>query len=143
MFDLGQPCGGKVSLLVEYLSESAKAIGLTRETVEMTVRSRLRGARIYDANAGPYLYVNTSADKMAFSISFEFKQKFFKPQIVRQSSEIGLSTNFKGDATGWNERVAGTHVSDSGFILQYVGQLTDIFIDEYLRVNEKVCELSE
>lgn len=138
IFELGHnedPCDGKVKLLVESMNKDAKPIGLTREAVITTVRSRLRGARIYDADAVPYLYVNVNVAGKAFNISVRFNQRFFKPGVD------GEPTSLDGYATGWDTAVAGTHGSDSGYILQSVGEKTDRFIDEYLRVNEEMCEL--
>lgn len=40
-----------VGLLVESLSESATEIGLTEESIQTLIRSRLRAARIYTPNS--------------------------------------------------------------------------------------------
>ena len=47
------------TLVVEQLGDDATEIGLKKDTIETTVRSRLRAARIYTDNGfpHPYLYV--------------------------------------------------------------------------------------
>ena len=47
-----------MDLIVESLHADAAEIGLTEESIQAAVESRLRSARLYDADAGPFLYVN-------------------------------------------------------------------------------------
>jgi len=102
---------------------------LTKSQVQITGRSRLRGARIYkDAALTPYLYVNVNVVGNAFNISVEFNKWL--------TDEWGEG----GTGVTWHKAMAGTYSGSSGFILQGVGQLVDIFIDEYLRVNAEACE---
>ena len=57
-FQLYTACA-PVRILVESLPSAAADIDLTRENITTTVRSRLRGARIYiSEQQTPYLYVN-------------------------------------------------------------------------------------
>ena len=127
-----------VSLLVEGLHQEAEAIGLTRERIETTVRSRLRAARLYtpevfskDDNrpeVNAVLYVNINAGRLSYLISVEFWKWLNDP-----------ATGQSGRATTWDSGGAGTHGQDSGFILSDLAEHIDGFIDEYLRVNEKAC----
>ena len=55
-FQLWNDCRA-MNLVVEGLNQDAAEIGLTREAIETAVRSRLRAARLYNADAGPFLYV--------------------------------------------------------------------------------------
>ena len=113
----------------EDLSDNASKIGLTEERIETLVRSRLRAARIYDADVySPYLYVNVNVFNITFSINLEFK-KLVIDTVSRE----------QGTAKTWGIRSTGTHGRDAGFILQAVSEHTDEFIDEYLRVNAKSC----
>ena len=117
-------------LVVEDLPKNATDIGLTREAIAVAVRSRLRAARLYDADAASaYLYVNVNVVGPAYNIRFSYN-KWLKDQV---SGEEGF-------ATTWNFGGAGTHGKDSGYILSNVSQYADRFIDEYLRVNAGACE---
>jgi len=118
-----------VGLAVEDIDENEA--GLTREQVTTTVRSRLRGARIYDDAdvRTPYLYVNVHVVGIGFSINI-----FFEKLVLDEH------TGYRFPAKTWLNMVTGTHGRDAGYILQGVGEIVDIFIDEYLRVNEEACE---
>lgn len=69
-FQLWNDCG-PMQLLVEGLSKDAADIGLTKEAIETTVRSRLRTARIYNSSAEPYLYVTVNVARSAYGITID------------------------------------------------------------------------
>ena len=117
-----------VALVVESLYPSAADMGITEEGIITTVHSRLRGARIYKADAVPYLYVNVVALKRALSYELELKK-----------CVTDLETGINSMATTWSNGGAGTHGQDPGH-LQSISQLMDRFIDEYVAVNGSVCE---
>ncbi|MCY4155963.1 MAG: hypothetical protein OXF66_00770 [Gammaproteobacteria bacterium] len=129
-FELWNDCA-PMDLIIEDLPDAAIEIGLKKEAIETTVRSRLRAARLFDAGKSQYLYVNVTMTELAFNISFEYKKVLYDPASERHGFAI---------TWGWNG--TGTHGSDSGFILSAVSQYTDKFIDEYLRVNEDACSRS-
>jgi len=115
-----------VDLLVEGIRPND--VGLTKWQVETTARSRLRGARIYDADAGPWLYVQVNVLGPAHII-IELKKSFYDLE------------GRVGTASAWRVGAIGTHGrGDSGYILQGVGEFVDSFIDEYLRVNAPACD---
>ena len=129
MFELYTACA-PVHLVVEDVPPDAAKIGLTRDQISLTVRSRLRGARIYDRVEGePHLYVNVNVVGVSFSYSVELKQSLINP-------EQGID----GIASTWNTGGLGTHGGSLGYILQVIGQATDRFIDEYLEINESDCK---
>lgn len=118
-----------VSLLAGFEPvEDGEAAGLTVEAIETAVRSRLRAARVYDASAGPHVYVYVHVVGSAFHLSFDFLKRFI------DSGSYTLDY-----AIGWQTGATGTHSYDPGFILGGVSQATDAFIDEYLRVNADAC----
>ena len=118
-----------VSLIVEDLSEDAHKIDLKKEDIAVTVRSRLRGARIYtDDGVVPYLYVVVTVVGKGFSISLELRKFVHDP--LSEQSQI---------ASTWLSGGTGTHADGSGYILSAVAGYTDKFIDEYLRVNASAC----
>ena len=136
-FQLWNACR-PVDLIVEGLSDDAGKIGLRREDIETAVRARLRGARIYDENADPYLYVNVNVLSPAFSTAVRFKRnvEVLMPFWVKPEGMGQLI----GYATVWDSEAVGLHgASGSGFILSGVARATDKFIDEYLRVNADAC----
>ena len=123
-----------IYLGVEYLGDEAIKMGLTREAITTTVRSRLRAARlrIYRGRDPYLLYVNvtTLSRGTAFSVRLEFKKRLPDPELNGK----------KGFATTWNTMTVGQ--GDAAYILSVVSRLTDQFIDEYLRVNEPSCPRS-
>ncbi len=126
-FQLWNDCG-TMDLVVEWLNEDAAAIGLTREAIEIATRSRLRGARLYDAEQFTNVYVQITVVSAAFNIKVEYQ----KPALDVASGEIYV-------AATWEHGVVGTHGQDSNYILSTLSQSVDRFIDEYLRVNADAC----
>ena len=131
-FKLWNYCG-PVELLVEEIREDGKAIGLTKETITIAVRSRLRAARLYRhidfGSSWPYLYTNVHVVGSAFSVRLEFNKKI-----------VDSATLINSYATTWHSTSLGIHGQNSGYIISFVEQQTDRFIDEYLRVNANACK---
>lgn len=122
-------------LVVEDLHKDAADIGLTKEAITIAVRSRLRAARLYDADAVfssgvvfSNLYVSVGVAGQAYTINVTY-QKWLKDPV---SDEEGF-------AATWNSGSVGTHGENSSHILSRISQHTDRFIDEYLRVNADTC----
>ena len=128
-FDLWNACE-PIYLLIEGLGDGAVKSGLTHEAITTTVRSRLRAARLYrGSRRSPHLYVNVNAlsGGRAFNVFVGFNKPFFDRISGRA-----------GSATTWDTRMVGQ--GDAAYILSLVSQLTDKFIDEYLRVNDSACQ---
>ncbi len=136
-----------VGLLVESLPDDAAKIGLRVEDIETTIRSRLRGARIYterDSRRATSLYAHVALLKPAFNVLLEYRR------TVEVQYPAVLNLQYKGHqleitefpllTTVWKLGTIGTYGGDSGFILSVVARHTDKFIDEYLRVNRDSCE---
>lgn len=117
-----------MQLVVEHLPKGAANIGLTKEAIETSARSRLRAARIYNSKADSYLYINVNVVGRAFSIGINYKKVLFDAASIEE-----------GYAVTWSVGSAGTHGSDSSYILSFVSQHMDKFVDDYLRVNEAGC----
>lgn len=118
-----------IQLVVEGLPDRAEEIGLTKEAIEVAVRSRLRGARIYTPSSRNYLYVRVNSIGSAFSSRLSF-QKWLRDTNLEKS----------GMAESWGTSSTGTHGNDASYILGSVSKHTDKFIDEYLRVNADACK---
>ena len=141
-----------VDVLVVSLSDDAGKIGLRREDIETTVRSRLRGARIYDGvpphgESGwlgwrvrhtrygePILYVNVSIVSLAFNVEVGFRRSVKALLPVPEGMDP-----LDGPATTWDSGSLGMHGHDASYILSSVSLHVDRFIDEYLRVNADSC----
>lgn len=115
-------------LVVEHLRQDVADIGLAEDAIEVAVRSRLRGARLYDAGGSGFLYVNVNVSGRAFSTNI----KYYKAVSDPASGQIY-------PAETWNIGSVGTHGGDAGYVLSSVSQHADKFIDEYLRVNAESC----
>ena len=126
-FQLWNDCRG-MSLFVADLGEVEADLDLTKDAVETAVRSRLRAARLYDAEASYYLYIYVDAVGQAFRIDVEY----YKWLNDFASGESRL-------ATTWRTGSTRTHGGRADYILSIVSQNMDEFIDEYLRVNEDAC----
>ena len=127
-FQLWNDCQ-PVGLVVGGIGKDESDIGLEEEALTRAVRSRLRSARIYDANASSWLYVRVNIVRAAFNITMNY----FKP-MTDQASGVTLP------ATHWNTGGTGTQSRNPGYILSAVSQYMDEFIDDYLRVNSDACE---
>ena len=128
-FQLWNACE-PVRLLVEDLNEGATKIGLTRNTIETTVRSRLRAARIYtdSIDADTYLYVNVLVTGSAFNVKFSYN-KYLLDSISGEGPFFAVT---------WTKGTTGI-ASGSDFILSVISQRIHGFVDEYLRVNADAC----
>ena len=121
------------NLVVEGLPKEADSLGLTKNSIEVTVRSRLRGARLftedYAAAGWSYLYINLNVVGNAFDIEFSYA-KYVEDE----------ATGLRRNARTWRSGTTGTHGKNSNYILASVSHHTDEFIDEYLRVNDDACK---
>ena len=104
-------------------------IDLTREAIEFAVRNRLQEARLYTDEPGfPHLFVSVDVVGLAFGIDIGLKKL--------------VSDFYSKDAwfvATWSTGTTGIHGWEGNYILQFVSQYTDSFIDEYLRVNADSC----
>ena len=125
-FQLFANCG-PMDLYVSVSSE-AEEIGLTATSVRAAAESRLRSSRLYDSDMSFYLSVTVNVVGAAFATSLEYSKYF----------EDIVSGTF-GYATTWRNGFFETHGRESGYVLGAISQTMDIFLVEYLRVNEEAC----
>ena len=119
-----------MALVVEGLPPDASRIGLTVDSLQAAVESRLHAARLYDSEAlSPRLYVNVNVSGGAFSVGFQYDKLFYDP--------LSDLTNI---AATWDTGSTGTHGGDAPYILSVVSQHMDRFLLEFLRVNDQACE---
>ena len=108
-------------------------IGLTEDRVRTTVESRLRAARLYESESGPYLYVVVNImSEEEYAVPFSFSLYFYKWLFDELTDNTRLAGN-------WDIGRFGA-ADDAGFVLQSISELMDRFINDYLRVNEAACD---
>ncbi len=118
-----------MDIVVEYLNKGASKIGLTRKSLQYTIESRLRMARLYNPEASHYLYININVHGGAFSLELAFKK------LVRDP--ISRVTAF---AVTWVVHSLGSYGNiGAPFVLSTLSKYMDEFLAEFLRVNEKAC----
>lgn len=115
-------------LVVGSLHQDAADIGLAKDAIETAVRSRLRGARLYDNGGLEFLAANVTVGRQAFSVLIGY----YKGVTDLASGQIY-------PAETWSTGSTGTHGGDAGYVLSAVSRGADKFVDEYLRVNAESC----
>ena len=109
-FQLFNECS-PMDLVVEYLSDDAAAIDLTKERIETLAESRLRAARLYDAEGDAHLYIRVgvlvSENRRGGAYSIEVN---FRKHLYDAASDVTAS------AQTWDVGSIGTHGGDAGNI---------------------------
>ena len=137
-FELWNDCKPML-LRVSGLPDDAAEIGLTKEAIEIAVRSRLRGARLYSENfAQANLYADLSMPTL--SISVGVGRTAYSLEVLYSKYMFDPVTDLHDTAITWVNGAAGTHGGDPNYVLSTLAQGTDLFIDEYLRVNAEACD---
>lgn len=121
-----------VGLAVAFKEPKWSKIDLTKETIEATVRSRLRAARIYGGRDSAMTALLVEVIQVIESPPlFLVKFDHFKLLMDEMSDVQDFSRT-------WFE-YRWTRVKDPGTVLSVLAQSTDKFIDKYLRVNADAC----
>lgn len=128
-FQLYTACATVSSRVSLQLSSSSDITGLSEESIETAVNSRLRSARIYTSTlSGNALLVSIQVVGAAFSVDVALLKSVYDSH----SGESFFTATWRADATG-------THGRDAQYIRGAVAEYMDRFVDEYLRVNEQAC----
>lgn len=127
-FNLSNNCQ-PMDLVVEPLAPVAAEMGLTEESIQNLVESRLRSARLYNPDPDStlaHLYISVDIVGVTFNISL----KYTKPiRVLGSDLKVTSGTS-----------ITDTHGRDASYILSGVSELTDDFLLKYLRVNEEACQ---
>jgi len=124
--------GTKIYVLVENLSDDAKATGLTKEFIASKTELQLRrngvpvGSRKNAYASGVHLYVNCGVTGKAFALSVEFRREV--------SYRAGGQTHSVMSST-YNQGGQGTHSGDRQFIVQTLTDFLDVFSNDFLKSN--------
>lgn len=125
--------GTRVYVMVEVLSDDAKAIGLTEELITSKVELQLRrngvpvGSEQEALASGTFLDVNCGVTGKAFALNVDFNREVSYLVDGKLRSVIA-STYHKG--------ARGTHGGDSRNVMQLLTDIIDVFSNDYLRSNQ-------
>ncbi|MCY4287913.1 MAG: hypothetical protein OXC63_04915 [Aestuariivita sp.] len=112
-------------------------LGITEDRARTIVESRLRSARLYDADSVPYFGVGIDIDEGEYSHINVVRFNFYKLVSDGYTNTRYLSTTWERGTFG----LSGVNYSSIGdAIMQSISEMTDEFINEYLRVNEPACD---
>ena len=130
-FELWTGCK-PLRLFVDLSKDDETNFELTEENIEIAVRSRLRGARLYPPETlqfKPQLKIRVNVLYPAFKIDI---------QLIKY-----VRDHFGDDSWGaptWQYSTLGvTAGNDANFILSTLARNMDRFLDAYLRVNDDAC----
>ena len=128
-FELFNQCR-PMRFIVKDLHADAAEIDLTEAAIQAAVESRLRSARLYDADAGPVLYLNVElVVGLLLSLRLEYMKALYDP--VSEDSRL---------VPTWQSTSIGTQGGDAAYLLSILAGQMDGFLVEYLRVNESACD---
>ncbi len=133
-----------IMLFVRDLPNDLGSIGLKTDLVEFLVRGKMQDSRIFTEGAWA---IDPETATASPSISFLLVRvsggrlvQLFDIEFIRWLR--GDHVSFKGRATTWSLSGMGAYGDNAGHILSVIAELTDRFIEEYLRVNEAACRKS-
>ena len=125
----------RVGVLIEDDKE-ALTIGLTEDRIRTRVELRLRSVGLRPEKSDPttlrpFLYVNIDvmgSGTHVFSISLEYTR-------IVTFSVHGQQFQYVGKV--WSESGSGVYRADAEVIWKGLDQTVDLFLDEYLKANQK------
>ena len=116
-------------LEVQVTQDPSSRAGVAQVTIERAVRSRLRGAGMYQESLldeqgrlSPILLVRVWLRGPAVH---------FKVLLMKQLIDYGADANMH--ATTWRIERLGAHRRNRGAVSQAIAEMVDEFLDEYLR----------
>jgi len=123
----------RLNVVIEGLDDGDRQAGLTEELIRAKVELQLRQNGIsptakLDTQKAWYLYVRVDTVRKAFCIDVQFTR------LVTYSSEGRMYESLAGV---WDKSITGVFAADSSFILQQVANGLDLFINDYLKANQK------
>ncbi len=121
-----------IGVLVEEVSPETEKRGLTRERIEARVNSVLRKSGLKPSdkrdNDYTYLYINVKVIGSSFSLDLFFTRPVIYWDGDTQFSKLGKT---------WIRGGTGISTSGTQFILDALGDHTEVFANEYLKANSK------
>jgi hypothetical protein len=121
-----------IHVVIEGLSEGIKSTGLTDELLKAKVELQLRRNGLNPIEGfedlDPFLYINLLTAGDAFNVSVSFQR------WVHYSSG---GRSYGTSATVWDKTSNGIFTKQTSFILECLADHLDMFINDYIEVNEK------
>ena len=117
-----------MDLLLEGLPSDAAKIDLKHEAILAAAESRLRAARLFSPDAKHYLYINVNILVPAFSIDVQYHKVVY--DLLSEHASLTAT---------WSHAAVGVSRSSS-YILFSLSETLDMFLLEFLRVNQEACE---
>ena len=131
----------RLDVSIEFLSDGARKIGLTDERLRTVTELRLRkeGIAILERVdkmtleemkkflRTPNIYVNASVAGNAFHVDLE----------IHEQVSLDRDKSIECVATSWGRGVTGIHTNDPEYIISSLGELLDVFLNDYYKANPK------
>lgn len=145
------------------VNEAAEGIGVSPDRIRAAIESRLRPAGLYQPElVFPLLGVKVNVVGDAFRIDVELQRLVYNliqeptinnillAEMVGDLSEEqvglldvgraqGLLPPYYGEAITWTLGYLGTHEQDESTVRNALDEVLEIFMSDYLRVNESAC----
>ena len=118
----------RLNVAVAPADPDSDGIGLTEDRVRRMAESRLRAARLYDAEGEAVVRLYAIYSGFPQVLGLDFWKTLFDPI----SEEWGVLKVYEPQRYGRSE--------DAGFFMQSLSEMLDAFIDDYLRVNGEWCD---
>ena len=127
-----------VSSNIGWIGETFRTMGLTRERIHITVKKRLSEAGIYGGER------HLTASGLDVGVSARIRNPMFQVELTLSLYMVNSLDRKKRPRqsytlVSWKDSIVTEHRGDVEIILRSVAELTDQFINEYLRVNTEAC----
>ena len=123
----------RMIVFIDGFNDDNQKAGLSKELVRAKVELQLRKNEI---NSNPisnledgYLYINVNIVGSAYNVDVEFKRKV---------AYYSKGRTYNAIASVWETGGTGTYGQDSSIILKNLSNLLDMFINDYLKANQKL-----
>jgi hypothetical protein len=125
----------KLNVVIEELSETAAQIGLTPEALRDKTELRLRAAGVEPDGESPVrLNVNATVTRSSYSLDLQLKRR------VTYKARGSEFVSYSGST--WSTGMTGLHAGNPRAILDDLDAKLDVFLNEYLRVNQELLKAS-
>lgn len=118
-----------VEILIDDLTEYGKNIGLSEDQIrqEASYKMEKSGIKISQTNYPPYVFLDIRVYKSAFTIEISLSRTIlYKTKSGKRYSKLGVT---------WSQSLVGIHDGTSGYIMDKLSRILDIFISKYKDAN--------
>jgi hypothetical protein len=121
-----------LAINIENLSKDANNLGLTKDRIRDRVESRLQSVGLKSVKTDgetPFLDVSMTVMSGAFSIDISY--------LTPASYEIRGGRRFYYFTDAWQDGFAGEHGRNASYVIDWLDEILDRFLSQYLKANEK------